>query len=99
MQWKELQELSDFELVLNNRPLRYVEEDHQMLMLTPVNLMFEQPGVISEEYVQNIDDATIRKRPKYVEKCKTALWSRWSTEYLRGLPERHNLKPDERTYS
>jgi hypothetical protein len=32
-----------------------------------------------------------RKRAKYLQKCKNAMWKRWSKEYLRGLRERHNL--------
>ena len=54
--------------------------------------MFGQPGTIPEEDVDCIDEASLRKRARYVEKCKNALWSRWSSEYLRGLRERHNLK-------
>ncbi|XP_028413531.1 uncharacterized protein LOC114536368 [Dendronephthya gigantea] len=93
LQYKELQEvLLDIELVLNNRPLGYVEDDEQMPILTPNNLMFGQPGTIPVEDVDCIDEASLRKRARYVEKCKSALWSRWSSEYLRGLRERHNLK-------
>ena len=28
----------------------------------------------------------------YLKKCKDVLWGRWSSEYLRGLREQHNLK-------
>jgi hypothetical protein len=86
LQRKELQGvLLDIELVLNNRQLSYVEDDIQMTILTPNNLMFGQPGTIPEEEVDCIDEASLRKRARYVEKCKNALWSRWSSEYLRGL--------------
>ena len=45
IQRKELQGvLLDIELVLNNRLLSYVEDDIQMTILTPNNLMFGQPG-------------------------------------------------------
>ncbi len=91
--WKELQEvILDIEMVLNNRPLSYVEEDVQMPILTPNSLMFGQPGVVPEEEIADIDDTNLRKRARHVEKCKNALWARWSSEYLRGLRERHNLK-------
>ena len=100
LQWKELQEvLLDIELVLNNRPLSYVEDDIQMPILTPNNLMFGQPGTIPEEDVDCIDEASLRKRARYVEKCKNALWSRWSSEYLRGLRERHNLKHPKKEHT
>ena len=32
------------------------------------------------------------KRPKYLGKCKDAMWSRSTREYLHGLRERHRLK-------
>ena len=91
--WKELQEvILDIEMVLNNRPLSYVEEDVQRPILTPNSLMFGQPGVVPEEEIADIDDTNLRKRARHVEKCKNALWVRWSSEHLRGLRERHNLK-------
>lgn len=69
--------LLDVELVLNNRPLSYVEEDHQMPILIPNNLMFGQPELIPEEDAQNIDDPTLRKRAKYVENWKNTLATRF----------------------
>ena len=90
---KELQEvIIDIEIALNNRPLSYIEEDVQMPILTLNSLMFGQPGVVPEEEIADIDDVVLRKRAKYVKRCKNALWERWSKEYLRGLRERHNLK-------
>ena len=79
--WKELQEvILSIEMVLNNRPLSYVEEDVQMPILTPNSLMFGQPGVVPEEEIADIDDTNLRKRARHVEKCKNALWARWSSE-------------------
>lgn len=63
-----------------------------MPILTPNNLMFGRPNPIPEEDMESIDDANLRKRARYLQKCKNALWSRWSSEYLKGLRERHNLK-------
>ena len=41
---KELKEiLLDIEIVLNNRPLIYIEEDIQMPVLTSNTLLYEQP--------------------------------------------------------
>lgn len=54
--------------------------------------MFGRPNPIPEEDMESIDDANLRKRARYLQKCKNALWSRWSSEYLKGLRERHNLK-------
>ena len=77
---------------MNNRPLSYIEDDVQMPILTPNSLMFGQPGLVPEEEIADIDDVVLRKRAKYVKRCKNALWERWWKEYLRGLRGRHNLK-------
>ena len=34
----------------------------------------------------------LRKRAKYLRRCKDAMWKRWTREYLRALRERHGLK-------
>ena len=34
----------------------------------------------------------MRKRARYLKRCKDALWLRWTGEYLRALRERHVMK-------
>lgn len=93
LSWKELEEvLVDVEVTLNNRPLSYVEDDVQLPLLTPNTMMFPQSNIVPEREPHTIDDQDLRKRAKHLRRCKEALWKRWSTEYLRGLRERHNLK-------
>ena len=84
--------LLDIEVALNNRPLEYVEDDVQLPILTPSSLLQLQPNALPELEPSNIQDYDLRKRAKYLQKCKDALWSRWTNEYLRGLRERHRLK-------
>ena len=31
----------------------------------------------------------MRKRAKFLKRCKDAMWKRWTQEYIRGLRERH----------
>ena len=38
------------------------------------------------------EDGDLRKRVKFLKRCKDAMWKRWTREYLRGLRERHNLQ-------
>ena len=93
LQWRELQEvILDIETTLNNRPLSYCEEDVQLPLLTPNALLFGQPTRIPDEDVEIIEDKYLRKRAKYLRRCKDAVWPRWSAEYLKALRERHNLK-------
>ena len=91
--FKELQEvLLDIEVSLNNRPLNYVEEDVDMPVLAPNSLLFTQPNQLPEMELYQIERGELRKRAKYLKRCKDALWSRWTAEYVRGLRERHRLK-------
>ena len=94
LSWTELEDvLLDVEVTLNNRPLDYVEDDVQLPLLTPNNMQFIGTTVLPEkEPHRELRD--LRKRAKYLKKCKDAMWSRWTKEYLRGLRERHNLKHD-----
>ena len=82
----------DVEIALNDRPLSYVEEDIDLPVLTPNSLLFQRSNQLPELEPHHLKDKDLRKRAKYLQKCKQALWSRWTTEYLRGLRERHNLK-------
>ena len=88
--WNELEEvLLDVEEALNNRLLSYVEGDVQLQALTPCVMMYGQPRLVLEESTEQ-RDADLRKRVKYLRRCKEVLWNRWSREYLKSLRERHN---------
>ena len=39
-----------------------------------------------------MENQDLRRRARYLKKCKDVLWERWSSEYLRGLRDQHNLK-------
>ena len=39
-----------------------------------------------------MENQDLRRRARYLKKCKDVLWGSWSSEYLRGLREQHNLK-------
>ena len=51
-----------------------------------------RPNLIPESAELDENDGDLRKRAKYLQRCKNAWWSRWSAEYLKALRERHNLK-------
>ena len=89
--FKELQEvILDIQIVLNNRPLTYCEDDVEMPILTPNMLIFGKANYLPDEEPSDIQDRDLRKRAKYLRKCKDALWKRWESEYMRALRERHN---------
>jgi len=93
LSWPELQEtLLDIEVALNNRPLSHVDHDIQLPILTPSSFLYCQPNMLPELEPHHIQETDLWKRARYLHKCKDALWSRWTREYLRGLRERHHLK-------
>ena len=55
-------------------------------------MLFGQPNSIPQLEPHNVEDTDLRKRAKYLRKCKDAVWRRWTKEYLSALRERHNLK-------
>jgi hypothetical protein len=90
LRWSELEEVVlDVEVALNNHPLTYLEDDIELLVLTPNAFLQVNPIHIPEEEVDHDDDKDLRKRVKYLRRCKQTLWERWSREYVRGLREHH----------
>ena len=81
----------DVEIALNGRPLSYVEDDAQLPVLTPYSMLFSQPNILPERKAYHEENPQLRRRPKYLRKCKDAIWNRWTKEYLRGLRERHTI--------
>ena len=91
--WAELCEVVlDVEIVLNNRPLCHLEDDIQLPMLTPNSSLFLRSNQLPELEPHHLEEVDLRWRAKYLLKCKQALWSRWTTEYLQRLRERHRMK-------
>ena len=89
---QELKEIMlDVEIALNNRPLCYVEDDIQLPELTPNIMLLGHHNSLINEEAHDLQNKDMRKRAKYLEKCKQNLWKRWTNEYVRALRERHNL--------
>ena len=96
LRYSELQELLlDIEVTLNNRPLTYVEEDIQLPLLTPNMMLLSDNNALLDPEPTGITDKHLRKRAKYLMKCRENMWKRWRNEYIRSLRERHNLKHKE----
>ena len=88
LRWHELDEvILDVEITLNNRPSGYVEDDVQMPFQAPSTMLYGQPNQLPEEELEAIEEGNLRKRAKYLKRCKDVLWSRWTREYLKALRE------------
>jgi hypothetical protein len=69
--FKELQDVMlDIQLVLNNRPLSYCEDDIQLSVLTPNMMFFGKANYLMELSPEDIEERDLRKRAKYLKKCK-----------------------------
>ena len=75
--------------------MSYVEEDIQLPILTPNLLQFGRTNLLPETQNHQLENKDLIMSAWYLKKCKDALWGRWSSEYLRGLREQHNLKHKE----
>ncbi|XP_068720014.1 uncharacterized protein [Montipora capricornis] len=93
LNWEELSEvILDIEVTMNNRPLCYQEEDVQLPTLTPNTMLFLKSNILPELQPYHLEVRDLRKRAKFLQKTKDAMWNRWTAEYLRALRERHRLK-------
>ena len=54
--------------------------------------MYGQSNLLLEEDADSIENVDLCKKVRCVHWCKDVLRSRWTTEYIRSLRERHNLK-------
>ena len=82
LSWDELIEVPlDIEIVLNNRPLNYAEDDIQLPMLTPNALLFKKFNILPELQSYHLIEKDLRKRTKFLQRSKDAIWCRWSSEY------------------
>lgn len=77
------------EIALNNRPLSYMEDDVQLPVLTPNSMLHTNPNYLPQLKAHHLEERDLRKRAKYLKKCKQVMWNRWTREYIRGLREQH----------
>ena len=73
--WAELEKvLLDIEIILNNRPLTYIEKEIDYPMFTLSSLILGLDVNFSDAALR--DSESMKKQQKYIEQCKKALWKR-----------------------
>ena len=98
LRWPELEEVVlDVEVALNNRPLSYLEDDIQLPALTPNSMLDVNPSYLPELQAHHLPDKDLRKRARYLLKCKEVMWKRWTSEYVRNLREQHRQAGGKQT--
>ena len=74
--------IKDIEIVFNNRPLQYVEDEFGSRVLTP-NSIIHGRNVYLIEDIEEPDN--LGKMERHVRKVNAVMWERWSTQYVRCL--------------
>ena len=77
----------DIEITINNQPLSYVEDDVELPILTPNSILHMNSTYIPELEDHHIPEKDLRKRAKFLFKCKQAMLNRWTREYVQSLRE------------
>ena len=80
--------LLDIEITLNNRPLKYLQDDIQLSVLTPNTLGFGEKALNLEEDT-NMIERDLRKRAKYGKKCNASACNRLKGECLKSIQNRN----------
>ena len=47
------------------------------------------PNILPELKAHYLEEENLRKRAKFLKKCKETMWKRWTREYVRSLREQH----------
>ena len=93
LRWAELEEVEevvlDVGVALNNRPSTYLDEDIQLPVLTPNFMLHPDSNYLPELQPHHLPERDLRKRAKFLQKCKEVTWKRWTGEYVRSLRESH----------
>ena len=64
--------LLDIEIIVNNRPLTYIEEEIDYPILTLNSLILGCDVNFPDAAPHESESETIKKRPKYIKRCKEA---------------------------
>lgn len=80
--------LSQIEACLNSRPISYMEEQDDILPLTPGHFLVGEPLVLPPD--RNYEQTTLSslRRWQLCQRMLQHFWRRWSQEYLSGLMQR-----------
>ena len=84
--------MKEVENVINNRPLVFVYDEVDEIVLTPNKLLFGRnlPVVAPSDDVYN--EKQLSKRARYLDTLLDHWWHRWYTDYLVELREYHRIK-------
>ena len=97
LRWAELEVVFHVEVALNNCPLTYLDEDIQLPVLTPNATLHIDCNHLPELQPHHLPEKNLRKRAKFLLKCKEVMWKQWTAEYVRSLQESHRWAGGKQT--
>lgn len=62
-------------------------------------MLFLKSNILPELQPYHLEERDLRKRAKFLQKTKDAMWNRWTAEYLRALRELYRLKHGDKRCS
>jgi len=81
--------LAQIEACLNSRPLSYVEEQDDLVVLTPGHFLVGEPlVVVPDSNYENSNTCTLRRWQLH-QRMMQDFWRRWSQDYLHQFLQRH----------
>ena len=84
--------VKDIEIVFNNRPIQYVEDDLGSRVLTPNRIIHDRDVYLLEEQEEADTPSKMEKR---IRAAKEVMWKRWQTDmcehYVRDMMLRRQL--------
>ena len=93
MTWDALEEvLLDIEIILKKRSLTQIKEECDNPILTSNSLILGRDITFSNTVPHVREGRTMKKRNRYIKRCKETLWKRLRHGYLVALKEKNNLK-------
>ena len=87
--------VKDTEIIFNNRPLHYAEDEIGPRDSTPNSIIHGREIYTLEE---NKIEETASKMERRLRKTKDEMWKRWRTKYVRALRERHDITQKKQYY-
>lgn len=90
--------ISDIEFLVNDRPLTYIENNHNFEILTPNDFLINKNGqkqmelennIGSDEYNEKNNRLGLIENWKKLQKLKTKFIKLWKYSYLQNLKERY----------
>ena len=76
-------------MVMNNRPLTYMEDEIDQPVLTPNSFLPGGARLPVKLEPHQIEEKTLKREAKRVKAAREAVWLRWKREYLAALREAH----------